>query len=149
MYPRRNTKLYCCTTAGDGVLFHLNTNSMSKSFWDHPIETIEKALHIRKQIEALKQSLNDTLAGNPEIQLPFFIKKDGRKGKRSAATRAKMKAAQQARWAKKKGLSVAKAAKKRRVVSKASRAKMAAAQRARWSKKRIDAAVNMPNKLIW
>ena len=124
---------------------------MSKSFWDHPIETIEKALHIRKQIEALKQSLNELYGDGTQplvVETPIRAT-DGRKGKRSAATRAKMKAAQQARWAKKKGLSVAKAAKKRRVVSKASRAKMAAAQRARWSKKRIDAAVNMPNKLIW
>ena len=124
---------------------------MSKFFWDHPIETIEKALHIRKQIEALNASLNELYGDGTQplvIETPIRAN-DKRKGKRSAATRARMKAAQQARWAKKKGLSVAKAAKKRRVVSKASRAKMAAAQRARWSKKRIDAAVNMPNKLIW
>ena len=128
---------------------------MTKSFWDHPIETIEKALHIRKQIEALQESLRELYGDGRQ---PLSVEKstpskDARMGKRSAATRAKMKAAQQARWAKKKGVStpapVAKTAKKKRVVSKASRAKMAAAQRARWSKKRIDAAVNMPNKLIW
>jgi len=138
------------------VSFSIGTQIiMSKFFWDHPIETIEKALHIRKQIEALNASLNELYGDGTQplvIETPIRAN-DKRKGKRSAATRARMKAAQQARWAKKKGVStpapVAKTAKKKRVVSKASRAKMAAAQRARWSKKRIDAAVNMPNKLIW
>jgi hypothetical protein len=108
----------------------------TSSFWDHPIVTIEKALHLRKQIEALKASLAEMLVtSSPSTSLPLVkegrdvehstaapfttvkrrgrpkkvvvaepaaTKVDGRKGKRSAATRAKMAAAQQARWAKKK-----------------------------------------------
>ena len=67
-------------------------------------------------------------------------------GKRtfSAATRAKMKASQQARWAKKKGNVAAKAAvfaapapkKAKRTMSEATKAKMRAAHQARWAKKK-------------
>jgi hypothetical protein len=49
----------------------------------------------------------------------------------SAATRARMAAAQRARWAKAKP---AEAAKPARRVSRAARKRMAAAQRARWAK---------------
>ena len=68
------------------------------------------------------------------------------KGKRtfSAATRAKMKASQQARWAKKKGNVAVKAAvdaspapkKAKRTMSAATKAKMSAAHQARWAKKK-------------
>jgi len=122
---------------------------MSKSFWDHPIETIEKALHIRKQIEALKASLNDMLGGDPELPLPFLTVTDVRKGKRSPAVRAKMAAAQKARWAKKKSSPVVGAPRKKRVVTASSRAKMAAAQRARRTKEKIAPELTMPNKLVW
>ena len=155
------------------------------SFWDHPIATLEKALHIRKQIEALKQSVEDIMGGtehgNPKVAkrrgrpakvasveylapfpaadsglgglsstpIPIVIpaskksgkgKKDGRKGRRSAATIAKMKAAQKARWAKVRGNppaatpAVASPVKKRRTMSPEARAKIAAAQKARWAK---------------
>lgn len=65
------------------------------------------------------------------------VKVDGRKGNRSAAARAKMAAAQKARWAKMKGGASAdtpKASKKKRTMSPEARAKIAAAQRARWAK---------------
>ena len=66
-------------------------------------------------------------------------------GKRtfSAATRAKMKASQQARWAKKRGVVAVKAAvdaapaatkKPKRTMSEATKAKMRAAHQARWAK---------------
>lgn len=142
-----------------------STPFMSKEFWDHPIATIEKALHIRKQIDALKKSVEDIMGGNGTVAkrrgrpskavavASAIVKMDGRKGKRSAATRAKMAAAQKARHAKNGGdapaKSVVKGAKKKRFVSPEARAKMAAAQKARWAKKKIDADVTMPNKLIW
>jgi len=128
---------------------------MTTSFWDHPIETIEKALHIRKQIEALQESLRELYGDGRQ---PLSVEKstpskDARMGKRSAATRAKMKAAQQARWAKKKPTPVAvntvKGPKSKRVVSATSRKKMAAAAKVRWAKKKMDASVNMPNKMVW
>jgi len=129
------------------------------SFWDHPISTIEKALHIRKQIEALKSALAEVMTrgggfsiatapkrrGRPaKIAVAPSItagKTDGRKGKRSAATIAKMKAAAKARWAAKKNgnsapaaTTAAKALKKKRTMSPETKAKMAAAQKARWAK---------------
>ena len=130
---------------------------MPISIWDHPIATIEKALHIRKRIEALQASL---LAIYGSGKQPLFsgkpapMIKDGRKGKRSATTIAKMKAAAKARWAVRKGTLPAPAepvvkTKKKRTFSAASKAKMAAAQKARWAKKKIDADVTMPNKLVW
>jgi len=127
---------------------------MSNSIWDHPIETIEKALHIRKQIEALKANLVGMFGDGKQPlvkETAALPSKDGRKGKRSAATIAKMRAAQQARWAKKNGAAVpaVKGTKKKRKFSAASRARMAAAQKARWAKRKIDADVTMPNKLIW
>ena len=86
------------------------------SFWDHPIATIEKALDLRKAIEALKATLVETMGGiengNAKVAKrkgrpaktasveSTTAKVDGRKRKRSAATIAKMKAAQKARWAK-------------------------------------------------
>ena len=127
---------------------------MSTSIWDHPIATIEKALHIRKQIEALKSSLTGILGGQQvgdgkvskrrgrppktaSVGSPTV--KDGRRGKRSAATIAKMKAAQKARWAKKNGAAPAAVekvvkTKKKRTMSPEGRARIAAAQKARWAK---------------
>jgi hypothetical protein len=123
---------------------------MSTSFWDHPIETIEKALQIRKQIEALRESLSEIYNGAGKRASGVSGKKvDGRKGKRSAAVRAKMVAAQRARWAKKHGKTPvgkaevkaeAKGPRKKRTMSPEARAKIAAAQRARWAKQKTPAA---------
>jgi len=52
----------------------------------------------------------------------------------SAAARAKIAAAQRARWARQKGTAVGTAKKGRRKMSPAARAKIAAAARARWAK---------------
>ena len=124
--------------------------SKSNSFWDHPIATIEKAIGLRKQIEALQASLAGILGGakqhvSAHLSAPVGAQRvDGRKGKRSPAARAKMAAAQKARWAKKRGASVEtapaaaaeKAPKKKRTMSPEARAKIAAAQRARWAKQK-------------
>ena len=112
----------------------------SDSFWDHPIATIEKALDMRKQIEAMQSSLSELLSGAKER---LTIKStDGRKGKRSPAARAKMAAAQKARWAKRNSNptptseSVIKRSKKKRKMSSEGRARIVAALKARWAKKR-------------
>jgi len=129
---------------------------MSTSIWDHPIATIEKALHIRKQIEALTSSLAGILGGAEtgtgkvtkrrgrppkaaSLGSPAPVVKDGRRGKRSAATIAKMKAAQKARWAKKNdadpaAVKTAVRTRKKRTMSPEGRARIAAAQKARWAK---------------
>jgi len=90
---------------------------------DHPIEIIEKALSIRKQIEALQETLNRIYGGKaPEVTGTAAVvrrgggrprktavveapgtKVDGHKAPRSAAARARMAAAAKARWAARKG----------------------------------------------
>jgi hypothetical protein len=115
-----------------------------ESFLKHPIETLEQALHIRRQIDALQQQLS-SLFGNHPPSLDAIPLKSGRvakTGKRtmSPEARERIAAAQRARWAKSKGSStaVAKPAGKttsgKRFVSAESRAKMAAAQHVRWAK---------------
>ena len=114
----------------------------SKSFWDHPIEKIEEALSIRKQIAALQDTLSDLFGSEDK---PATTRKTSpRKGKRtmSAATIAKMRASQQARWAKKRAMSPASAKapaaapKKKRKLSPEGRARIVAALKARWAKKK-------------
>ena len=114
---------------------------MSNSFWDLPIATIEKALGIRKEIEALQASINSILGGTTTKQ-STPTKVDGRKGKRSAASRAKMAASQKARWAKKNAGSTSPVAKapKKGGMSAAGRARIAAAQKARWAKVKATSA---------
>jgi hypothetical protein len=100
------------------------------SFLHHPIETLEKALHIRKQIELLNQTLKGffghaptSSAGAPKtvgkrrgrpakaqsVAAVASVADDGvaavktkNKRKMSSETKAKMAAAQQKRWAKTK-----------------------------------------------
>jgi hypothetical protein len=106
------------------LFLHISSNGvqtfMPISFWDHPIETIERALRIRKRIEALQGRLNEILGGDAQLPLPYFI------GKRSAAAKAR-KARENA---------AAKAEEATRIVSKASRKRMAAAHKARWAKQK-------------
>ncbi len=131
------------------------------SFWELPIATLEKALDIRKRIEVLKAQEAGIMSGGSPFGTPtkrrgrppktaavvsVADKVDGRKGKRSKAARAKMAAAQKARWAAKKGGEVAPPAepttahvvsgskKKKRTMSPEARARIAAAQKARWAK---------------
>ena len=120
---------------------------MLNTFLSLPVSTIEKALAIRKNIEALQASLNHILG---EVEHTAAVaapveKVDGRKNKRSAAVRAKMAAAAKARWANKKGAAAATtpaepvikgAKKKKRTMSPEARARIAAAQKARWAKQK-------------
>ena len=109
-------------------------------FLHHPIESLEKALHIRKQLEALQKELASILGSNPPAvaALQVFAPEDKRIV--SAAARAKMAAAQKARWAKKavpvsprvKAAPGTKARKSK--FSAAHRAKLKAAAKARWAK---------------
>ena len=109
-----------------------------KSFWDHPIQTLEEALQIRKQIVALQTRLGELLRG--ESALTVTIKPKGsQKRTFSTATLAKMRAAQQARWSKVKGKSrtpnkpTATTSKKKGRITPEGRARLAAAMKARWA----------------
>jgi hypothetical protein len=132
---------------------------MSHSILDIPIATLEKVIAIRQQIETLKSSVDHILGGSAPVVTPV-AKRRGRppkvasvaspaaapvvevKKKRtfSVASKAKMAAAQKARWAKKNGAAPAAVetptvkTRKKRTISPEGLARIAAAQKARWAK---------------
>jgi hypothetical protein len=91
---------------------------------------LKRIIALKQQIEKLSAKL-ETLAGGSAAPVGRPAKK---KWTMSASARAKIAAAQRARWAKAKG--AAKPAKKKRTMSAEARAKIAAAARARWAKVR-------------
>jgi hypothetical protein len=106
---------------------------------------LTRGLAIAEQIAALEAEIaaifNGSTPASPAKATP--TKKatpasgKGNRGKRSPETIAKMKAAQQARWAKIKAPAAAKAeipAKKKSKMSAEGRARIVAAQKARWAK---------------
>jgi hypothetical protein len=94
-------------------------------------EQLKRAIGIKNKISALEKKLASIL-GSPSISTPAPKRKSGM----SAAGRARIAAAQKARWAKAKGTKPAAkpAAKKKRTMSAAGRAKISAAAKARWAK---------------
>ena len=89
------------------------------------VAQLKRAVSIREQIDSLSEELREILGGGANgVPSPLVYKK--RKGM-SAAGRARVAAAQRARWAKRNG-------KSRRKMSAAAKAKIAAAARARWAK---------------
>ena len=110
-------------------------------------------LNEKTKIEARLNDINRVLGGDVVVAAPSPAAPatTTTKGKRtfSAATRAKMKASQQARWAKKKGTVVSVPAtasattpkKAKRTMSEATKAKMRAAHQARWAKKKGTAVI--------
>src|SRR5580698_994679 len=128
-----------------------------EDFLSHPIEVLERALHIRKQISALEEGLKELMGPNPASVANIQKEIRGRKGKRtmSPEARAKIANAQRLRWAKSKGLESAtlagpvetapvSKAKKKGGMSAAGRARIAAAQKARWAK--VKAGKSTPAK---
>lgn len=107
------------------------------------IEQLKRAIEIEERIAELQEELRSIFQGvksGPVITGSGSQKEDARRGRRSAATRAKMAAAQKARWAKKNGPAepgaagvAPKKAKAKRVLSAEARAKIAAAQKKRWA----------------
>ncbi len=95
---------------------------------------LNSIIAIKEQIEALQGQMDSIAAGGGKIPIPFAATKRGRR--RSPAVRARMAAAQRARWARVKGtVGKPKSAKKAdRRSSPAVKAKLAAAARARWAK---------------
>lgn len=95
-------------------------------------EQLKRAIEIKTQIENLEDELETLFDGAPVLT-------NGR-GRRTmnAAARARIGAAQRARWAKAKGTTATQPAKKRRKMSAEGRARIAAAARARWAKFRTE-----------
>ena len=86
---------------------------------------LRQAARLKDQIATLEKKLA-AIAGSPANQAPA-VKREGM----SAAGRARIAAAQRARWAKVKKTSPPK---RKSTMSAAGRARIAAAQKARWAK---------------
>jgi len=110
---------------------------------------LQRAVTIAEQIEKLKEELSQLFYGSssvaPKTSTAAPVKAVTRKRKMSAATIAKMRASQQARWAKKEVISAVntvvqsttKLAKKaKRKLSPEGRARIVAALKARWAAKK-------------
>jgi len=101
------------------------------------LESLKQAVEIKEQIASLEARLSKILGRDGAVSISSSAPaKRGRK-KMSAAGRARIAAAQKARWAKIKGTSpVAKPAKKKRHLSPEGRAAIVAALKKRWAAKR-------------
>jgi hypothetical protein len=88
---------------------------------------LKRAANLKDKIEALNRQLETILGASASA-----VSKPGKRGKMSAAGRAKVAAAQKARWAKFKAGKPA--AKKKFTMSAAAKAKISAAAKARWAK---------------
>jgi len=95
-------------------------------------EQLRRAATIKRQIATLESRLERILGGAAPTRAAG--PKPKRKFRMSAAGRARIVAAQKARWAKIKGKGAKGARKGRRKMSAAARAKMAAIAKARWAK---------------
>lgn len=126
------------------------------TFLNHPIETLEKALHIRKQIAGLEKVLKGLFGPTP-ISLAgvqTIVAKPKTRRTLSPAARAKIAAAQKRRWAKSKDPQPTATAKAAAPVAKArkggmsaeGRARIVAAQKARWAKVKAQKAAPSPVK---
>jgi hypothetical protein len=101
------------------------------------VTQLQNVIRIKEQIEALEKQLAAVVGGSVSAPAPV-VSAPAKPQKRfvSAATRAKMSAAHQARLAKSQGAAPAPAAKpaKKTQMSSAGRAAIVAAQKERWAK---------------
>ena len=96
---------------------------------------LRRALQIKEQIDSLQSELGSLLSGKIANRKSPIV--NGLRPRRtmSRAARARIAAAQRARWAKQKANGVSGASpRKRRKMSAAGRAAIAAAARARWAR---------------
>ena len=108
---------------------------------------LNQAIKIQRQIEALQHQLDAILGGTTSAPKKKVGRPVTKKRTMSPATIAKMRAAQQARWAKINGKSSTKKAapakvapKKKGGMSPETKAKLAAAMKARWEAKKKGAS---------
>ncbi len=102
---------------------------MSNQLISLTTKQLRQAADLKEKIDALIRELHSLLGDST----PVSAVKAPKKGKMSAAGRAKIAAAQKARWAKPANHAVETPAKKS-TMSAAGRARIAAAQKARWAK---------------
>jgi len=113
------------------------------------VQQLRQAADLKEKIVALEKELSQLLGSSAKaVAAPVVAKAPKKKGGMSAAGKAKVAAAQKARWAKinaaksavkptatpAKAAVVAKPAKKKFTMSAAAKAKISAAAKARWAK---------------
>ena len=105
------------------------------TFHELTTNQLKQALQIREQIETLQQKLETLLGGTASAaKSKQKVSRPAAKRTMSEAGRAKIAAAQKARWAKtKQKSSPAKAAPAKSAVTDERRAKLSAAMKARWA----------------
>ncbi len=94
------------------------------------IGSLKRAIVIRERIDVLQRELEGIIG----TRAAAVFAGTGKRHTMSAAGRARVAAAQRARWAKLKGAERSSSTKRRRVMSPAARAKIAAAAKKRWAK---------------
>lgn len=95
------------------------------------VQQLRRVISLKEEIETLETELSRLLGSTPE---PVAAPAPKKKRKMSAAGRARIIAAQKARWAKIKSVKPAKPAPKKFTMSAAAKAKISAAAKARWAK---------------
>ena len=104
---------------------------MTTSLTAISVDQLRRAIVIKEQIESLQKQLDSLFGASAPAAAPTVPKKRGM----SAAGRARVAAAQRARWAKqKKAAAVSAKPAKRGKLSPEGRARLIAAQKARWAK---------------
>ena len=100
-------------------------------------DQLRRALGIKEEIESLEEQLDALLSGHRANGKSLMANgRGGRKRRMSASARARIAAAQRARWAKQKGASQNAAPPRKRKLSAAGRARIVAATKARWARYR-------------
>jgi hypothetical protein len=99
-------------------------------------QQLRKAADIQEKIQSLKEELGQLLGGEVSSPAPAQATEPRKKYRFSVAGRARMRAAQKARWAKIKGtVPSTKPAQKPKIMRSAAwRAAVSAAAKARWAK---------------
>ena len=115
------------------------------SFWNHPLEKLEEALSIKRQIASLEARLSSLFGASSKAAADKGATTSGGRGRRkmSPAARAKIAAAQRARWARAKGegsaakkTTTARPKKRRSGLTAAGRKKLSENMKARWAARR-------------
>jgi hypothetical protein len=107
---------------------------MTTSLNQLSVSDLRKAANLKEKIEALEKELSQ-LIGNGSVTVSASTgKASGKKGGMSASGKARIIAAQKARWAKFHAAKGGKPARKKHGMSAAGRAAIIAAQKARWAK---------------
>jgi hypothetical protein len=109
------------------------------SIADLSVKKLRQAANLKEKVEALEKELSQLFGSTAK---PVAAKAPKKRRKMSAAGKARIAAAQKARWAKFKAAKTtnqaAKPAKKKFTMSAAAKAKISAAAKARWAKFRAE-----------